>query len=152
MMKTIIIPLFSIVVLMACEGQKQQHDNSKTANEKLVEQYFAYFNQHDWVKMSNMYAQTAEFKDPSLGQDIVTQTRKQIIDKYSELSKIFPNLHDQIINLYPAGENHIIVEFVSTGTASDHSTFKLPICTILTIEHGIITKDFTYFDNFDESK
>jgi hypothetical protein len=151
-MKTIIIPLFSLFILMACEGQKQKNDDSKTANEKLVEQYFAYFNKHDWIKMSNMYAETAEFKDPSLGQDIVKQTRKQTIDKYSELNKMFPNLHDQIINLYPAGENHIIVEFVSTGTASDHSTFKLPICTILTIEHGIITKDFTYFDNFDESK
>ena len=27
----------------------------------------------------------------------------------------------------------------------------MPICTIFTIENGLITKDFTYFDNFEES-
>jgi len=75
---------------------------------------------------------------------------QQIIEKYSELNKLFPNLHDQVIQMYPSGDNHIIVEFVSSGTAPDSSKFELPICTILTIENGMITKDFTYFDNFEE--
>ena len=97
-----------------------------------------------------MYAETSEFKDPSLGQGIVKQTRQQIVDKYTELNKVFPNLHDKVIQTYPSGDKHIIVEFVSTGTASDNSKFELSICTILTIENGIITKDFTYYDNFNE--
>ncbi len=97
-----------------------------------------------------MYSEVSEFKDPTLGPGIVTQTRKQIIDKYSELNSMFPDLHDQVIKLYPSGDQHIIVEFVSTGTAPDSSTFELPICTIFTIENGLITKDFTYFDNFEE--
>ncbi len=41
-----------------------------------------------------MYAETTDFKDPSLGQGIVKQTRQQIVDKYSELHKVFPDLHD----------------------------------------------------------
>ena len=81
---------------------------------------------------------------------MVKQTRQQIIDKYSELSQVFPDLYDEVIQIYPSGDKHIIVEFISTGTAPDNSKFELPICTILTIENGIITKDFTYFDNFEE--
>lgn len=121
-----------------------------SANEKLVKTYFEHFNNHDWNKMANMYVDNAEFKDPSLGEGIVKQTKQQIIDKYSELNGVFPDLHDKIIQIYPSGEKHIIVEFVSSGTAPDNSKFDLPICTIFTIENGLITKDFTYFDNFEE--
>ncbi len=102
--------------------------------------------------MANMYDENAEFKDPSLGEGIVKQTKQQIIDKYSELNGVFPDLLDKIIQIYPSGEKHIIVEFVSSGTAPDNSKFELPICTIFTIENGLITKDFTYFDNFEEEK
>ena len=121
-------------------------------NEKLVKQYFEHFNNHEWTKMANMYAETTDFKDPSLGQGIVKQTRQQTIDKYRELNKIFPDLHDKVVQTYSSGDNHIIVEFVSSGTAPDNTKFELAICTILTIENGVITKDFTYFDNFDEEK
>ena len=102
--------------------------------------------------MANMYAETSDFTDPSLGQVMVKQTRQQIMDKYSELNEIFPDLHDEVIKIYPSGNKHIIVEFVSSGTAPDNSKFEIPICTIFTIENGIITKDFSYFDNFDEEE
>ncbi|WP_413998888.1 nuclear transport factor 2 family protein [Flavobacterium sp. W1B] len=150
-MKYLITILFAIIAFASCKN-KTQNNMTTTDNEKLVKQYFEHFNKHEWTKMANMYAETSEFKDPSLGQGIVKQTRQQIIDKYSELNKIFPDLHDQVIQTYPSGDKHIIVEFVSTGTASDNSKFELPICTILTIENGIITKDFSYFDNFNEEE
>jgi ketosteroid isomerase-like protein len=54
----------------------------------------------------------------------------------------------EVIATYPAGEQHIVVEFISRGTAPDSTKFELPICTIFTIENGKIVKDFTYFDNF----
>ena len=124
----------------------------RTKNEQLIKQYFEHFNNHDWKKMSEMYTDTADFKDPSLGAGIVKQTRKQIADKYAELNATFPDLHDKVIQVYPSGDKHIIVEFVSSGTAPDNSKFELPICTIFTIENGLITKDFTYFDNFEEEE
>lgn len=145
------IILFGIAFLiLSCNNQNQSKIMETTKNEKLIKQYFEYFNKHDWKKMSEMYTETADFKDPSLGQGIVKQTRKQIEDKYAELNNVFPDLHDKVIQVYPSGEKHIIVEFVSTGTAPDNSKFELPICTIFTIENGLITKDFTYFDNFEE--
>ncbi len=150
-MKKLTIIILGTLIIVSCNNQKKQSMNS-TENEKLVKTYFEHFNNHEWEKMANMYVEISEFKDPSFGKGIVKQNRKEIIEKYSELNKIFPDLHDKVIQTYPSGENHIIVEFVSSGTASDNSKFELPICTILTIENGMITKDFTYFDNFEEEK
>ncbi len=78
-----------------------------------------------------MYVETVEFKDPSFGKGIVKQTRQQIAGKYAELNKMFPDLRDKMIQTYPSGDNHIIVEFVSTGTGPDGSKFELPILRFL---------------------
>lgn len=121
-------------------------------NEKLVKKYFEHFNDHEWTEMAKMYSATADFKDPSLGHGIFKQTREQIIAKYEELNQIFPDLHDEVIQIYPSGDNHVIVEFISSGTAPDETKFELAICTIFNIENGLITKDFTYYDNFEEVK
>lgn len=149
-MRKIILLFIASFSAISCNNQNQSKMINISNNEKLIKQYFELFNQHDWKKMSEMYTETADFKDPSLGKGIVKQSRKQTEEKYAELHKIFPDLHDEVIQIYPSGENHIIVEFVSTGTAPDNSKFELPICTIFTIDNGLITKDFTYFDNFEE--
>lgn len=107
---------------------------------------FEYFNQHAWEKMAGLYAEQAEFKDPSFGPGIITQTRQQIIQKYQAMGEMFPDLRDDIVQMYPSGEHYVIVEFVSSGTAPDGTQWTLPICAIFTIEDGQITKDFTYYD------
>ncbi|MFH7002245.1 nuclear transport factor 2 family protein [Flavobacterium bizetiae] len=148
----IIIILIVVFLVISCNNQNQSKPMDTSRNEKLVKQYFEYFNKHDWKKMSEMYIETADFKDPSLGPGIVKQSRQEIEKKYAELNQIFPDLHDKVVQIYPSGEKHIIVEFISTGTAPDNSKFELPICTIFTFENGLITKDFTYFDNFEEGE
>lgn len=148
-MKTLSFLAFVCVVLMSACTNQQTQTKQLPANphEEFVKKFFTYFNQHDWQNMAGMYTESADFKDPSLGQSIVKQTRAQTIKKYTELQQQFPNIHDEIIRIYPSDDTHIIVEFVSTGTAQDGTSFSLPICTILTIENGFITKDFTYYDN-----
>jgi ketosteroid isomerase-like protein len=145
-MKNLLLMLTLLFVLFSCKNQ----ETTNAENEKLVRQFFSHFNNHAWDKMADMYGENAEFKDPTLGKGIVKQSRGEIIKKYSDLHQIFPNLNDEITNLYPSGKNHIVVEFISRGTAQDSSKFELPICTIFTVEGGFITKDFTYFDNFKE--
>ena len=135
-------------MLTACTNSKKE--TRATAAEKLVTQYFEHFNKHDWTKMAAMYSDTAEFKDPSLGLGIIKLTRQQIVDKYSELQKMIPDVTDKVVSIYISGDNHVIIEFLSSGIAPDGSKFELPICTIFTIENGVITKDFSYFDNFGE--
>ena len=148
-MRTILIILILSLTISCTENNYSEQADK---NQKIVEQYFEHFNNHEWQKMAEMYIETAEFKDPSLGDGIVEMTRVEMIAKYSELNEIFPDLHDKIVQNYPSGEKNIIVEFVSSGTAPDNSKFELPICTIFTIENGKITKDFSYFDNFEEYK
>lgn len=138
--------IFAAFVLAHCSDQK---NTVPAENEKMIQNYFKHFNNHDWKKMADMYTETAEFKDPSLGKGMVKQSRKQIIDKYTALSQMFPDVKDKVLQIYNSGDNHVIVEFISTGTAPDNTKFELPICTIFTIENGKITKDFTYFDNFE---
>ncbi|MEM6525085.1 MAG: nuclear transport factor 2 family protein [Bacteroidota bacterium] len=145
--------LLALVLLFSCNTKGVDHtepSEASTENEKMVRQYYQYFNNHEWVKMAEMYSEISDFKDPSLGPGIVQQTRQQTVEKYTGLNEIFPDLTDEIIHVYPSGNNHVIVEFISTGTAPDGSKFELPICTIFTIENGVITKDFTYYDNFED--
>ena len=117
-------------------------------NIELVNRYFYYFNHHEWEKMSNMYVNFAEFKDPSLGQGIFKQSHKQVLMKYQQLNELFSDIHDKIIKVYPSGKDNVIVEFTSSGTAPDGSKFELAICTIFTFKDGLIIKDFSYFDDF----
>ncbi len=136
---------FLFLLLLSCINPS----TSSNENQKIVERYYELFNKHQWEEMAKMYSEKALFKDPSLGTGIVEQNRVEIAKKYRELEALFPDVHDSIVQLYPTNTNHIVVEFVSTGTAPDNTKFTLPICTIFTIENGLITKDFTYYDNFE---
>lgn len=152
-MKSHLLIVLLVVSIYACDKKTEVEPSTPhTQNEiniALTKQYFEHFNAHEWQKMAAMYSETAAFKDPSLGDTIVTQTRAQTIAKYSELEVLFPDLHDEVLRVYPSGAHHVIVEFISTGTAPDASVFKLPICTIFTFKDEKIIKDFTYYDNFD---
>lgn len=133
------------LIIISC----RQQSSDSAGNEKIVKTLYAKFNEHKWSEMAALYSDPAEFKDPAFGANAISQTREQIAQKYSEMEQMFPDISDEVVNIYPSGTRHVIVEFVSTGTAPDSSRFELPICTIFTIENGLITKDFTYYDNFE---
>jgi len=113
----------------------------------IVGKVFECFNKHDWQAMANLYALNALFRDPGFGIEPKFQNHDQIIAKYTELEKMFPDIHDEVTGVYPSGNEYVIVEFVSTGAAKNGLKLKLPICTIFKVEHGQITKDLTYYDN-----
>ncbi|MDR2121813.1 MAG: nuclear transport factor 2 family protein [Flavobacteriaceae bacterium] len=144
-----IVSLILVLLLTTLSCAEKNTDSELTGkNELIVKQYFEHFNNHDWQKVADMYIDKAEFKDPSVGKEIFTMTKKEIVAKYSELVKVFPDLKDKVIQTYSSGDKTIVVEFVTVGTAPDNSKLELPICTIFTIEDGKITKDFSYYDNF----
>jgi len=155
-MNRLLISFAFLLLLVACQQPAGKVVLDKKAlqaqNVELINQFFTHFNQHEWAKMAAMYTDPADFKDPSFGPGIFSQTREETIEKYAELNAIFPDLHDEVINIYPSGSSHVIVEFVSSGTGPDSSTFTLPVCAIFTIEDGKITRDFTYCDNFEEEE
>lgn len=140
--------LFIIFALVSCT--KNEENIIKIENEenvKVAERLFVEFNKHDWQKMADLYIENAEFKEPNSKMKIHTKTKKHIVREYSELERMFPDVQDSVVSVYPSGKNNVIVEFVSKGTNPDKTKFELPICTVFTIENGKITKDFTYFDN-----
>lgn len=151
-MKPYLALLIFVIGLVSCQNQAEQKNDIQANNVRLIQEYFEHFNHHDWQQMAQMYVTTADFKDPSFGTGIFKQTQEETILKYTTLNQIFPDLHDEVKQIYPSGDEHVIVEFISTGTAPDSSSFELPICTIFTIENGKIAKDFTYYDNFDETE
>ncbi|MBL7702478.1 MAG: nuclear transport factor 2 family protein [Ferruginibacter sp.] len=144
-MKKLMLLMTAIALVFSC----RQPATEKESTGKFVKQYFDHFNRHNWDKMAAMYADTAAFKDPSLGTGIVMQTRRQIAEKYAALQKDVPDVRDSVIQIYPSGDEHVIVEFISKGTAPDGSKFELPVCTIFTFEQGKIIADYTYYDNFE---
>lgn len=151
-MKAIKILISGIIFCSMLISCSNSNDKIQAENEKLIENYFKLFNEHKWKELSELYIENAEFKDPSFGNGIVKQSKVEFIKKYTELNQVFPDLKDKVVQVYPSGDKNMIVEFVSTGTAPDRSKFELPISTIFTIENGKITKDFTYYDNFEEAK
>ncbi|MDR2126917.1 MAG: nuclear transport factor 2 family protein [Prevotellaceae bacterium] len=140
--------LISVLLLTASCAEKSTYSEQTAKNEQTVKQYFEHFNNHDWQKMADMYVDNAEFKDPAVGTEIFKMPKQEIVAKYSELGEMFPDLKDRVIKTYPSGDKHIIVEFVTAGTAPDSSKMEMPICTIFTVENGKITQDLSYYDNF----
>jgi ketosteroid isomerase-like protein len=133
--------LTALVFLAACKSTPASHDRNLTTAGKLFET----FNRHDWKAMAELYADTASFLDPSFGMEYVRKTRTETAAKYAELQALFPDIHDEVVGMYPSADK-VTVEFVSTGTAGDTLSFKLPIITVLTFKDGVIVRDATYYD------
>lgn len=151
-MKAIKILISGMIFCSMFISCSNSNDKIQAENKELIENYFKLFNEHKWKELSELYVENAEFKDPTFGNGIVKQSKAEFVKKYTELNQVFPDLKDKVIQIYPSGNQNMIVEFVSTGTAPDRSKFELPISTIFTIENGKITKDLTYYNNFDETK
>lgn len=147
MKKNKLIAVILVLSISCNENQDKQQDKSVT-NIKIAESVFEHFNNHDWEGMANLYIENAEFKDPEYGVEKVRKSRASIVQHYTEMNQLFPDIKDEIIAIYPSGDKNVIVEFISTGTAPDGSAFALPVCTVFTIENGLIAKDYNYYDNF----
>lgn len=145
------IAALSVLLLLACNKPEKETSlaslDVSAQNVEIVNKVYEHFNEHNWKGMASLYSNPAEFKDPAFGQEVVQQTREEIAAKYQEMGEMFPDIKDEVLKVYPSGANHVVVEFVSSGSAPDGTKWSLPICTIFTVEKGLITKDYTYYNN-----
>ncbi len=142
-MKSIIVAMV-VIIAGSCTPKNIKGDESK--NVAIANAMFDAFNKHQWEAMAGYYAEPASFLDPSFGLEYVNKSRAEVAEKYRGMEDVFPDIHDELTGIYPH-EDKVIVEFVSTGKASDSVSFSLPIITVLTIKDGLIVKDATYYDN-----
>jgi ketosteroid isomerase-like protein len=128
---------------MACTSSSPTQEETNTRH---VQSMFDSFNRHDWKAMTEHYADSALFLDPSFGIEYVTQTRKETASKYADMEHLFPNVHDEVASIVAQG-NKVAVEFISTGSSGDSLSFRLPISCVLTLRNNLIVKDATYYNN-----
>jgi ketosteroid isomerase-like protein len=137
-MKKVVIVIIALV-FVACSDERE-------ANVASAKKLYEHFNAHDWKAMADLYSDKAEFLDPSFGKSYITQTRQQIVEKYSGMQQMFPDIHDEVKEMY-AVDDKVIIQFVATGNSGDSIKLDLPICGILTFKDGKIIRDATYYDN-----
>lgn len=140
-MKNIYLYIFTLAVSAACSSS----DRAQEQNIALTQKMFEAFNNHDWQTMASYYTESASFLDPAFGKDYVTKTQQETAAKYSDMQKMFPDLHDEVVGLYPSGDK-VTVEFIATGSMGDSVSFRLPIVSVLTFKDGKIIRDATYYD------
>jgi ketosteroid isomerase-like protein len=140
-MKNIHLYLLTLAVSVACSSS----DHEQQQNIALTQKMFEAFNKHEWQAMASYYTGNASFLDPAFGKDYVTKTQQETAAKYRELQKMFPDLHDEVVGLYPSGDK-VTIEFIATGSMNDSISFKLPIVSVLTFKDGKIIRDATYYD------
>lgn len=137
------IGFFNLLIILGLAGCRQSVPTNE--HEALATGMLEAFNRHDWKKMSEFYAEDADFLDPSFGKSYVKQSRAELAKKYAEMQKMFPDIRDDITDIHVAGET-VIVQFTSRGTAVDGTYFELPIVSVLSFRDGLIVRDATYYD------
>jgi ketosteroid isomerase-like protein len=115
-----------------------------TENVEVVKRIFKSFNQHNWAEMISYYSAEAVFEDPAFVEPV--RDLKFIQNHHQQMQEYFPNIYDDVKNMYPSGDN-VVVEFVSIGTSIKGEKLSLPICTVLTFRNGKVIRDATYYDN-----
>lgn len=133
MKKLILMPL---CMIFACKDSVKPTDNVQ-----LTLRIFEAFNAHDWEKMAEYYADSFEYGSP----DSQFGTKAELIAYYRKLHEAFPDIHDRLVNIYPSGE-HVVVEFVATGSSPEGHQLALPIMGVLTFKSGQVVRDVTYYD------
>ncbi len=134
-----------LLILFVSGCSKKHEESPPNKNVVIVTSMFDAFNRHDWKAMADHYIDSASFLDPSFGKEYIIQSKAALASKYEEMQKFLPDIHDDIVGLYPSGDK-VSIEFISTGTMPDGTKFSLPISCILTLENGKIVKDATYYD------
>ncbi|PST83295.1 nuclear transport factor 2 family protein [Pedobacter yulinensis] len=131
----------STLAVTACSDRPMNTGGTIRA---VADSLFFYFNAHNWKAYAAMYADTAQFLDPALGQRFVWQSRAETEAKYAAMQESVPDVRDSIRSMHVDGET-VVVEFTAKGTEAG-KPFELPICTVLKIREGRIVRDATYYD------
>ena len=138
MKKRLFLACLSAMILFVAYNTTQKSNPAQIAKKA-----FEYFNAHQWDSLESLYASDAVLIDPAF--PVPPKGPKAIVNVYREISKKYPDIKDEIINLI-AQDNKVAIEFISSGTAKTGESFKLRISSFLVLRDGKIVEDATYYD------
>lgn len=110
----------------------------------VVEQRFAAVRRHDVDAIVALYADNAVETSPGFCHDRTGPAGAR--QTYRELFASFPNITDEVVATVVDGK-HVAVQFIASSKKPDGTVaFAVPLANFITVEHGRITRDETYFD------
>ncbi len=128
------------ICVVACVDVQASEPSART----IVEKRIAAVARHDLEAIVALYAPDAVETSPGFcanrsGVDGARRT-------YGDLFQMYPNITDDVVG-YVVDGHHVAVQFIARVRKADGSlAFEVPIANFLTVEHGRITRDDTYFD------
>lgn len=137
--KPFLLVIFSLF-LIACETKisstsletnKPQRDTLVAKQEKniaVVKKFFEYEDNHQWNEMAKIWS--------SMPPDYEQSARESLIR----------DIRTDIVQIYPSGDRYVIVKLIKHLKFRNNSNWDPRICSIITIENGIITN----FDSFKQ--
>lgn len=134
------IVLSVLLAANAATSAAIREDDPDVVTRKL----FDAFNHHDMATLSQLYSDDAEITSPDHSRPLHGPEGVRAI--YIPLFTRFPDLTDHLVSM-TVQDNRVAVEFISTGCkATGKECFSLPIATFLTMRHGRIVRDASYFN------
>ena len=110
----------------------------------VVEKRIAAVMRHDLEAIVALYAPDAVETSPGFCVD--RHGPEGARKTYGDLFQAYPNITDDVVGYVVEG-NQVAVQFVARVRKPDGSfAFEIPIANFLTVEHGRIMRDVTYFD------
>ena len=132
------------IALAICVTGTVTEAGANDSPKSVVEQRFAAVRRHDVEAIAALYAATAVETSPGFCRERVGPEGAR--QTYSELFTSFPDITDDVVAILVDGKN-VAVQFVARSKKPDGTlAFEVPLANFLTVEHGRITRDETYFD------
>ena len=133
-----------VIAVAICLSGIAADANAGDSPKSIVEQRFAAVRRHDIDAIAALYADTAVETSPGFCHDRTGPAGAR--QTYSELFTSFPTITDDVVAILVDGK-HVAVQFVARVKKPDGTlVFEVPLANFLTVEHGRITRDETYFD------
>ena len=131
---------FTVLLPSLCSGTSATDASAKAVVEKRI----AAVMRHDLEAIVALYAPGALETSPAFCVD--RSGAEGARRTYGELFQAYPDITDDVVGYVVEG-NQVAVQFIARVRKPDGSlAFEIPIANFLTVEHGRITRDVTYFD------
>ena len=118
--------------------------SAQDSPQAVVKRRFEATVHHDIDAIAALYAPDAIETSPAFC--IARQGSAGARKTYGDLFRDAPGIEDEVTNFMVDG-NHVAVQFIARIRKPDGSiAFEAPLANFLTVEHGRIVRDDTYFD------